>query len=279
MEKRLLFCHAAGFCAEVWRPVIVELASLARRAGKPPPACKPIDLPGHGTAAHEAPALPITSWDPFRDAVLRAAEGAPTIGVGHSLGASALVLAELARPGTFDGLLLYEPIIFPPWIPPGRHEKNPLSAGAARRRRSFASADEAREYFLGKPLFASFDARTLEGYTEGGLRPAADGALELCCDRDFEADIYRSDLSGIWARLPSVRCPVRVFCGGASRHMDAFGPGGSTTELYRQMAQQFGEGGAPFDVFDGLAHFGPLESPARFAACVEGVSAWPQSKL
>ena len=27
----VLFCHAAGFCAEVWRPVIDELSALARQ--------------------------------------------------------------------------------------------------------------------------------------------------------------------------------------------------------------------------------------------------------
>ena len=99
----VLFCHAAGFCGEVWRPVINELSALARQSpGAPELAISAIDLPGHGHAGAEAPALPLTP-KPFCDAVLRAAvdsarasgsdasgssrsSGSSLVGVGHSLG-------------------------------------------------------------------------------------------------------------------------------------------------------------------------------------------------
>ena len=284
--KSVLFTHAAGFCAEVWRPVLAELSTLARRAGQPEPECRAIDLPGHGKA-QPPPPLPLMQWQTFEDAALSAAAdlgggSGAKFGVGHSLGGTSLVLAELARPGTFDALLLFEPIIYPPWVPPGRREDNPIAGGTARRRNSFASLDAAREYFVSKPLFARWDPRSLEAYMAGGLRAAEDGSLVLQCEREFEADIYRSDVSGIWDRLPNIGCPVYVWCGGASHHMDAIGPGGSTTELYRQMAAKFGTDGASFEPVDGLGHFGPLEDPARFASSVwtkVGSGVAPRSKL
>ena len=72
---------------------------------------------------------------------------------------------------------------------------------------------------MSKPLFATFEQRALDGYLRGGLRAVAagggaegggvagggaagGGVVELCCDRSFEADIYKLDLSGIWAQLP-----------------------------------------------------------------------------
>ena len=120
-------------------------------------------------------------------------------------------------------------------------------------------------------------ARFVDGYLRGGLRAAAGGGVELCCDRRFEADIYRMDLSGIWARLSELRCPVHIWCGGESRHMDALGPGGSTEALYAKMAgaaagaatrSSAGGGAVPLEVLGGLGHFGPLEDPGRFAKCL-----------
>ncbi len=47
LKMSVLFCHAAGFCAEAWRPVIDELSALARQSpGASELVMSAIDLPG-----------------------------------------------------------------------------------------------------------------------------------------------------------------------------------------------------------------------------------------
>ena len=94
--------------------------------------------------------------------------------MGHSLGGTGLLLAELQSPGAlFDQLLLWEPILFnpDPQIKQRRQSGGADKARASSRRRAdFDSPRQALESFAAKPLFAAWDPRSLEGYIRGGLR-------------------------------------------------------------------------------------------------------------
>jgi pimeloyl-ACP methyl ester carboxylesterase len=241
--------HATGFCKEVWEPVVAAgLVGLDVVA---------LDQRGHGQS--EEPPIPFDWWDLGRDvlSVLDHVSVPTAVGVGHSSGGAALVMAEVLRPGTFDALVLVEPIVFPG--PPMRHEASPLAAGAERRRSTFPSREAAREAYRGRGPFALWDDRVLDAYVEGGLRDRADGGVELRCRPAFEAECYRSGTAhGAWARLGEVRCPALVVAGSES---DTHRP-----ELLEGQAAALG--GAAIVVIDGATHFLPMERPETIAEIV-----------
>jgi pimeloyl-ACP methyl ester carboxylesterase len=201
---------------------------------------------------------PFDWWDLGRD-VLTALDDAGCrrpLGVGHSAGGAALVLAELLRPGTFASLLLIEPIILPP--PFVRVEQFSMTEAALRRRAVFASREDALESFRGRGPFARWTPAALEAYIDHGFRDE-DGSWRLKCDPEVEAEFYRSaTVHGAWDRLGEVTCPVTVVGGeDSATHPRDF--------LERQ-AGRFRA--ARLEMVPGATHFVPMERPEAVARLV-----------
>jgi pimeloyl-ACP methyl ester carboxylesterase len=251
----------------MWLPILDALApSLFDRRWACDAIC--IDHTGHGDSRQriELWRRPV-EWQQFCPAdVLDAMATSPLaprprIGIGHSMGAAALVLTELAHPGTFDGLVLLEPIL----PPPGPLQTNgSLSDGAARRRASWPSKTDAHASLRSRGMFKAFNDRTFDAYIDHGLYEEG-GAWTLKCKPEIEAEIYRGVGDSVWHRLGEVKCPVRLVVGGTSKHLDGWGFDG-TVHLFQAMASQFAH--ADLTVLAGLGHFASFESPAHFAAVI-----------
>ena len=204
----LLLGHANGFCKEIWRPVVSSLRDRGVRA----PALA-WDVRGHGRAPSLE--LPASWWTLGRDLVdliggLAGAGRLPesVVGVGHSLGGTVMVMAELLRPGTFTGLVLIEPALIPP--PFVRNPEMSLAQGAARRRPVFGSRDELIESYLAKPLFQRWHPEAFRAYVDHGFREVPEG-LALRCAREVEAEVFATGAeSGVFARLDELTTPVRL---------------------------------------------------------------------
>ena len=140
-----------------------------------------------------------------------------TVGVGHSLGATALVLAEALRPGTFQALYLYEPAIMPAEAAAARLTRE--SAGITRmlrRRRSFGSREEAYASYVRRAPLDTFVADALCGYVEHGFTDDAEGGVTLACLPESAVGIALGGISTVaFERLRDVRCPVLVARGTA----------------------------------------------------------------
>lgn len=243
--RTCVLVHGAGLNARCFAPLALALGDAFH--------CVGLDLSGHG----RSPAPARIDWTVFvEDVVVAAAElGGDLIGLGHSLGATALLGAEASRPGVFSALFCYEPIVIDETMP----DRPPAGANAdlARRRRpGFASRDDAFARFSEKPPFAGFDPAALAGYLEEGLVDREDGSVLLACRPDTEAAIYESapafDVLGLLAR---VACPVTVAFGEASA---VFSRAGAEV-----LAQRLPNGRiAPIP---GLDHFGPFSAPELVA--------------
>jgi len=257
----VLLAHATGFHGMVLAPLAEALL----------PDFHPIsfDERGHGTSDPPRHAdLEGFAWQGFArdvlgvlDAIAEVTGTDPAlrpVGLGHSCGGAALLMAEQARPGTFAGIAAYEPVIFP-GDPPlaASYGNNPLSAGALRRRSSFPSEAAAYENFASKAPFNRLAPQALAAYVRYGFARGDDGTLTLRCRPENEAAVYANGFShDTYAHLSDVSCPVALSCGSET---DAFGP--DFLELFAARLRD-----ATLDVLPGLSHFGPLEDPKAVAA-------------
>ena len=246
----VLFAHATGFCGPIWGPVAEHLADHR---------CWALDFRCHGRSTR--PADDDLSWLGTGDDVLAVVdalglEGA--VGVGHSMGGAALLLAEQRRPGTFASLWLFEPIVIPAGSPLGDPESNPLSIGAARRRETFASMEAAYDNFASKPPMSAFDPRSLRAYVDGGFEELADGTARLCCRAADESRFYLMGAHhGASEHLGDVTCPTIVVRGA---------PDPGPYDLAPAVASGVADG--RLEELPQVTHFGPLEDPALIAASI-----------
>lgn len=254
----LIYAHATGFCGPVWGPVAEEVSG---HHGVAP------DFRAHGRSSR--PTSGNLHWDGMGDDVLAVVdalhEGAPRagttanlVGVGHSMGGAALLLAEIARPGLFAGLWVFEPIVFPPAIAQQIEGGNTLAEGARRRRATFPSDEDAIANFASKPPMSSFDPRSLRAYVEGGFEPLDDGSVTLRCRPEDEAATY--EMGGrhlAFDHLGEVGCPV-VVVSGRDEPGPAMVAGPVADALPRGRLVQRPD----------MSHFGPMEQPAEIAAMI-----------
>lgn len=228
------FAHATSFCGGVWRPVIERLTDVE---------CVTWDFAGHGNGPELE--LPV-HWSRFGNQALDETERGG-IGVGHSMGACALVMAQLKDPERFLFLVLIEPIIFP--APHGREDHPPVEV-ASKRKRSFGSRQAALENFSSRGAFSDWDPDALAAYIECGFQ--GDDPVTLACRPEAEADIYRaSNDHDTFERLGEIEIPVLILSGEES---DTIAP-----EFAKVQAAQFSSAGV--EIVRDTGHFLPMEKP------------------
>jgi len=253
----LLISHATGFHAHCYEPVATRLSDRFRVFG--------LDYRGHGRTA--APTGWQVDWSRFGDDALAAASAvAPDgalVGVGHSMGGAALLMAASRHPDLFSRLVLFEPIAIPPGGLEIDMDRHPIVVGARRRRRVFESEDDAVENYRDKPPLSVMRDDVLRAYVRHGFRPVSGGdgpdGIELVCPADIESGIFvNARRNGVWELLPSVETPVLVVSG----IVDDDQPSGRCEAIAERLPN------AGYLRLDHQSHLGPFSHPDEFADLV-----------
>ena len=250
----LLISHANGFHGLCYRPMADNLV-------------KRFHVYAHDHRGHGDTALPKdwkVAWSGYAAdataAAKKVAEDSGIIGVGHSMGGATLLLAAIKNPGLFRGLLLYEPIVPPEGIHMPANRPNVLAEGAARRKRTFKSFDEAISNFGSKMPMSQFTPEALEAYVRGGFAKGDDGQVHLKCSPELESENFRNPtIPGLWKNLKNLEIPVWVLSG----HPEPFQPSGWAEFVADEIPK-----GNHIEYSD-LDHFGPFVDPIRIARIVD----------
>jgi pimeloyl-ACP methyl ester carboxylesterase len=254
-----LLVHGTGFVAEVWDEVARGLAHRYTVYG--------IDRRGHGSS--HKPSVDRYHFLDFASdvrAVIEALDLTDIFGVGHSAGATDLLLAARLLPGRFSRLFVMEPTIMDPRARTngGLSDRGAASVqGVLRRQAEFENADAAFQRFRAAPAFAVWSEGALWAYVRHGFETQSDGRVRLLCRPEIEAamlrpifeameQVYSGDERGNpFASLTAIDCPVRVATAETS------------WGIYKDMAARAVAliPGASQWTFDGVGHCVAQEAP------------------
>lgn len=268
-----LLVHGTSFVGETWDEVASALAARY--------TVYALDRRGHG-ASHK----PATDRYHFLDfaldvcMVVEQLDLSDILGVGHSAGATDLLLAAKLLPQRFSRLFVMEPTIMNPHA--ARAEGAKLSdkgaasvQGVLRRQAEFDSTETVLQRYRAAPAFAQWSERALAAYICHGFATLPDGRVRLLCTPEIEAamlrpifeameQVYAGDGRGNpFAWLSEIECPVRIATAEKS------------WSIYKEMAARATAliPAASQWNFEGVGHCVAQEAPALLLAALDAFEA------
>lgn len=209
---------------------------------------------------------------------LRARGLREVVGVGHSVGGVATLLASVKEPGLFRAVVAMDPVLLTGARLAalqvlklfGLMSRVPPASLARRRRESWASREEAATSYRQKALFHRFDPACFQDYLSHGLTEAPGGGLRLSIPRDWEARIFETVPHDAWQRLRHVTVPALVMRGSETDTFTSAALERVRRTLPRVRAEEL----------PGTTHLFPLEQPEecgrRILAFLDAVAEPPR---
>ncbi|KAJ2909925.1 hypothetical protein GGI21_001385 [Coemansia aciculifera] len=235
----LLLAHANGFHKELWEPTLERVFAHQSERWQIDQAVA-LDSYNHGdSAVLNRSLIDNEDYSPWTEnardilAVLAQLDTPPQniVGIGHSWGASSLLLAELMQPSSFAALIITDPVLYTG----NGQNASALAMNTLRRRYQWDSMQEARHYFTSHPFFSSWDQRIIDLHLEHGLEHVGNNqSLALKCRPRSESAVYLGsthDSPHATRSLSKIQCPVAFLTGEASDQS----PPAHITEITKDM--------------------------------------------
>ncbi len=208
----LHFLPGNGFCGGVYWPFLKRF--------RPGYGLFVHDIEGHGDSdapEHFSGIGAVARRVPLVARELRLS--GPLIGMGHSFGAALTLKVAADNPGLFRAIVLLDPIVFPGpvWLGArllsalGLH---PMTRGALRRRREWASRQDALDRLRGRGVYEGWIEEALECFVDYATRDAG-GKRVLSCPPEIEAEIYGRPVYP-WPSFSKVQVPILFLYGASS---------------------------------------------------------------
>ncbi|KAJ6506825.1 Alpha/beta hydrolase fold-1 [Mycena sanguinolenta] len=284
----VLFAHCIGSHKESWEPTIFHTFRSQQALNTPRHLrmreAWAVDWQNHGEAAvlnramleeYRKGGVSVYEWADALAAFVRSPrlQGRRIVGVGHSAGAGAMVLALQTHPFTHALLLIEPTIATPAFYHATMAAGTPaLEAATLLRRDRWPSRRDAADWMKRKLPSRKWDKGVLDLFIEHGLTDTPDGSVKLKCDRRQEAlafpDVHpHFDAAAALARMMSTNAKR----GGRGVQVHLVWARGS--ELIPKAIQDALSGtcaGASVTKVEG-GHSLPQESPLRVAHALVGV--------
>jgi pimeloyl-ACP methyl ester carboxylesterase len=258
LRPTLLFVHATGFHARVWDRIIRDFPDHHVLA---------IDQRGHGRSEKQA----IHHWEEViadLTEFVRELALSNIVGIGHSMGAHAMLGAAARVEDRFLRIIAIDPVIPAESAYHTERKRSSEPHPIARRRREFDSPEAMAAALRPKGSFGVFEPDILMDYCRHGLLPRSSGeGYTLACPPEIEASVYQSARSnhGIYEAIHTLALPVlilRARLPAKDRQAMDF----SSSPTWPGLVDEFRN--AREIHFADRTHFLPMEIPAEISALI-----------
>ncbi|PVU89387.1 hypothetical protein BB561_005391 [Smittium simulii] len=228
-EIVLLFGHANGFHKELWEPIISLLfLNLPKINTFSHYISKAIafDFSTQGDSAvlngNILSNLEKCDWIDYARESHRIVEqfglsSRNTIAIGHSLGASSFLVAEIIKPSLFKAIIAVEPVL--KTAMPKPYFPSPFSGSTIRRKAVFISKKEAFDYYKSKLTYSTWDDQILSLHIDHGLLKKTQNGKDiytLKCNPKIESLTYDGAFyaTKLFEKFPNmIQCPTTIIAG------------------------------------------------------------------